>query len=84
MSKKKDLDYVQLKELADLIDHEVDGDLEGLRHRLTMEHGAKLAFRSGSNHVSMAGLRVSCTSSMKQALINWGNKARREALKAGQ
>lgn len=79
---RKALDPVRLKALADEIGACPVGKLGDLRHRLEVEEGMTArSTTEGRLYVTLAGLEVGARGDTLQAMVNWGNKARRIVLR---
>lgn len=78
--KKTALDHSRLRRLADEIAAYPNGPDTALIQRLKADEGAKFAEvpkGSGTYRASLAGISATSTGGYTNALVNWGNKARR-------
>lgn len=82
--KPRKLDLVRLKRLADELSAWGPGDVTDLVHRWETEEGAKVRSTSeGRVYIKLANLEIGARGTVRDAVMNWGQAARRAVLKGG-
>lgn len=80
--KPRKLDLARLKRLADELTAWGPGDVTDLLHRWETEEGAKVRTTTeGRAYVKLANLEIGARGTVRDAVMNWGQAARRAVLK---